>query len=172
MPAIGHWAEGPYVAACALLAFAGITKLARPLPTRTAAHAINLPAGTFAVAALALSEIALGTVGAWFGGGAALSVAAFYLLLAAAIMRLLRRAPSTPCGCLGGRESLPSRLHVLINLSAAACALLAATAGQPLADLAGKPLTASVFVVLVVVAVALTSLVTDALASLDQEGAS
>jgi hypothetical protein len=172
MPTIGHWAEGPYVAACALLAFAGITKFARPVPTRAAAHAIGLPAGRVAVDALALTEIALGLLGAWYGGALAVTVAAFYLVLAAALVRLLRRAPSTPCGCLGGHESPPTRAHVLINVSAAACALVAAPAGRPLADVAGKPLTASVFAVLVVLAVALTSLVTDALPLLDQEGAS
>jgi Methylamine utilisation protein MauE len=172
MPTIGHWAEGPYLAACALLAFAGIAKLARPLPARAAAQAIGLPASRLAVITLGLFELALGTLGAWYGGALAVAVAVTYLLLASTVVRLLRRAPGTPCGCLGGGESPPSRAHVWINVSAAACALLAAPAGRPLADLAGKPLTASVFAALVVLAVALTSLVTDALPSLDQEGAS
>src|SRR5262249_54090873 len=148
--ALVAWMTGPFVAACVLLAWSGALKLARPDATRAAARAIGLPASAFAVRAFATAEILTAVVGVLFGGVAALVVAAQFVVLAAVASRLYRRAPSTPCGCLGGRSETPaSRAHVAIDAIAAFVALIAAFGTTPLDTLSTQPLAGMPFVVLV-----------------------
>lgn len=111
-------------------------------------------------------ELATGVAGAVFGGRAALAVAVLYLALGGFAWRLLRRAPTTPCACLGSSTASASRAHVLINLGAGGAALAAASGGSPLARLAGRPQATIVFVVLVACCVQLLALTLDALPAL------
>jgi hypothetical protein len=165
---LSHWTAGPFLVACTLLVFSGATKVVRPAATRPAARALGLPSSAAAVFALAFAEIAFGMTGIAYGGLAALGVAAVYALLALAVARLLRAAPTTPCGCLGSSTATASRTHVVVNAVAAAVALLAATRGSPLDSFAGGPLAAVALAVLIAVAVGLVQLVMDALPALDR----
>jgi hypothetical protein len=163
---LGQWMAGPFLVACALLVFSGATKLARPAGTRQAASAIGLPSSRIAVLVLAVVEVALGVMGAVFGAWSALGVAVFYGLLALTVVRLLRRAPDAPCGCLGSTTSTASRTHVLVNTAAAAVSLVAATNGSPLAEVSGGVVTGLLLAALVAVAVALVQLVMEGLPEL------
>jgi hypothetical protein len=153
------WMTGPFLAACALLAWSGANKAARPAATRAAARAAGLPSSISAVRGFGAIEITLAAAGAAFGGVAALLVAGMFLLLAATASRLHRRAPATPCGCLGARSEAPaSRAHVVVDAAAAVVALITAFGGPPLAIVAQQPFAAVPFVVLVVCATRLAVL--------------
>ena len=158
--ALVAWMTGPFIAACVLLAWSGARKLARPDATRVAARAIGLPASAFAVRAFATAEILTAAAGVLLGGVAALVVAAQFVVLAAVASRLYRRAPATPCGCLGGRSDAPaSRAHVAIDALAALVALIAAFGAAPVDTLGTQPLAGVPFVVLVCCAARLAALV-------------
>ena len=103
------------------------------------------------------------SVGAIAGSYAAAAVAVMYVALAWVALRLMRRAPTKPCGCLGASSAPASRAHVVVNLSAAAVALAAAFDGSPLTRIPSPPLQAVTFVVLVLVAARLAALTIDAL---------
>jgi hypothetical protein len=142
-------AAGPFVAACSLLAIAGATKIVRPRPTRAAIAAAGWRVPTAAAIAFGVVEIALGVAGLAFGGGAALAVAAGYLALAGFAFLLVRRAPATPCACLGASSAPASLVHVFIDLGAAGVAIAAATGGSPFSVLDGHPIQSVLFVALV-----------------------
>ena len=69
---------GPFLAACALLAVAGASKLARPSGARAAARGLDIPAGSTGVRVLGAFELAVALSGALFGGRAAVAVAVCY----------------------------------------------------------------------------------------------
>src|SRR4051794_9150177 len=100
-------AAGPFVAACSLLAIAGVAKIANPEPTRVAVAAAGGHVPRAGVIGFGVVEIGAGVAGVVLGGVAALVVAIVYLALTAFAWRLLRRAPATPCACLGGSSSAP-----------------------------------------------------------------
>lgn len=158
---------GPFLAVCVVLAVAGIAKIRDPRPTATAARAASLPASTSVVRALGVSEVAIAVGGAALGGPSAAIVAVAYLALAAVALLLVRRAPRTPCGCLGTSAAPATYLHVGVNLAAAAVAVAAAvSASLPLAAVADQPLGGAPFVVLVLCAARLVALALDALPDL------
>jgi hypothetical protein len=165
---LSHWTAGPFLVACALLVYSGATKVVRPAATRPAARALGLPSSAVAVFALAIAEVAVGITGVAFGAVAALGVSVVYALLAIAVARLLRAAPSTPCGCLGSATATASRAHVIVNAVAAAVALVAVTQGPPLDSFTAGPVAAIALGVLVAVAVGLVQLVMDALPELER----
>jgi hypothetical protein len=144
-----------------LLAWAGVGKLARPPATQAAARAIGLPSAAPVVRAFGAAEVAIAAAGVLFGGIAAVAVAAVYLLLASVAYRLLRVAPATPCGCLGGGTAPATRAHVVIDLAAAAVALLAAFGPAVVAELGEQPFAGVPFVVLAVCAARLAGLLMD-----------
>src|SRR5262249_4914531 len=113
MARVAVWLAGPLLAACALLVWSGTNKLLRPDATRLAARAIGLPSTRMAVRVLGAIEVSVAIVGAVFGGWAAAVVAAVYAGLAVVSLRLLTRAPDTPCGCLGAPNAPASRAHVV-----------------------------------------------------------
>jgi len=154
---------GPFLAACALLVVSGLSKLRRPDPARAALSAAGARVAPGAVVVLGAVELGAGVAGAVFGRGAALLVALLYLALAAFAIRLLVRAPATPCACLGSSTATVSVGHVLVDLGAALFALMAATGGAPLTRVAHGPLTAAVFVALVGCCFVLLTLTLDAL---------
>ena len=140
---IASAAAGPFLAACAVLGFAGFAKMRRPGGAREAASALGLPASATAVRGLGVVEMAAAAAGIAFGGYAAIAVALVYAGLAVGAARLLVRSPGTNCGCLGGSDAPVSVSHVIVDGAAAVAALLAATGGSPLAA-AGSGITARI----------------------------
>jgi hypothetical protein len=149
-----------------LLAIAGADKIRRPSPARAAAQAAGLRIPRSAVVAFGLVELGTGAVGALLGSGFALAVATCYLLLTAVAVRLLLRAPTTPCACLGSSKAVVTRTHVAIDVAAVCIAIGAASGGPPLAQLDGRWLAGAVFVVLVACCVKLAVLALEELANL------
>jgi len=157
---------GPFLAACALLAVAGASKLARPAGARAAARVLHLPAGNTGVRVLGAFELAVALSGVWFGGGAAVAVAACYAVLTGAALVLWRTAPGTPCGCLGAAPTPASGAHVALNAIAAIVAAIVATGPAPLSVLGDQPLLALPLLALTACATWLTALTMDALPAL------
>jgi hypothetical protein len=159
MSGMSDWVAGVFFAACALLAWSGIAKLRRPGATQLAARAIGLPASRRAVRTFGTAELAVASVGAVFGGVGALFVALCFGALALVAFRLVRRAPATPCGCLGASDAPASIAHVVVNTVAALAGFAMFVAGgSPLTVLTDQPLAAAPFVVLVVCAARLAAL--------------
>jgi methylamine utilization protein MauE len=155
--------SGPFLAACALLAWSGAAKLARPRSTSAAARAIGLPSSSGAVRVFGAIELGAACAGAAAGHAGALLVACVYAGLAVLALRLLRRAPATPCGCLGTSSTPASRAHVAVNAAAALVALGATFDASPFVGMAGLPLAGVSYVVMVVCAARLAALTIDAL---------
>jgi hypothetical protein len=111
----------------ALLAIAGLAKLRHPAVAADAMARAGLGAGRSGVRMTCLLECG---VGAWVllhpSALALGALALAYATLASGIWAM-RRADVGDCGCFGESTSLkPSRLHLLLNLTAAAVAALAA----------------------------------------------
>jgi len=159
---------GPFVAACSLLAIAGAAKVVHPRPARDAVAAAGWRAPAGVVGGFGIIEVGVGITGVVVGGRAALAVAACYLALGGFSWRLLRRAPATPCACLGSSRAPASRVHVLVDLAAVCVAIAAASGGSPFATLAGRPFASVLFVVLVGCCVELVALAFDSLPALQR----
>ena len=157
---------GPFLAACALLAVAGATKVMRPASARAAAQALHLPGDSRAIRVLGGVELAVAVSGACFGGWAAAAVAATYVLLTAAAFSLWRSAPGTPCGCLGASPTPATGGHVALNAIAATIAAVVATGPTPISVLGDQPLLGIPFLVLTACATWLGALAMDALPAL------
>lgn len=116
----------PFLAACALLAAGGVLKALRPDDTARALRTLRVPLGVGGVRAAGGAEALLGVVAGATGSPlAAAAVAASYLGFAAIVsVALARRLPISSCGCFGAIETPPTRLHVAVNLVAAAVAAL------------------------------------------------
>jgi hypothetical protein len=154
--------SGPFLAACVVLAVAGFKKLRRPAAAQPALHALGLPASAGTARAIGAAELLVAVLGAAIGSYAALAVAAAYLLLTVVALRLLRRAPSTPCGCLGAPDAPVTRTHVAVNAVAALVALAAATGSAPLGYRPDPVAGAAAFLVLVACLAHITTLLVDA----------
>jgi hypothetical protein len=101
-------------------------------------------------------------LGVAFGAGFALAVAAMYATLTFVSLRLLRRAPGTPCGCLGASDAPVSRAHVAVNLAATLVAAVAVQSSSPLRHLPDDAVAAIAFLVLVGCLAHLMSLLVEA----------
>src|SRR5690242_2318306 len=101
MRSLAAASAGPFLAVCTLLVVSGLSKLrsGEAAQTALAAAGVRMPAA--GVAGIGAVELGAGIAGAAFGRVAALVVAALSLALAAFAVRLLVRAPATPCACLG-----------------------------------------------------------------------
>ena len=114
-----------------LLAFAGLAKTSRPGPTGRAIRAASVPGAAFlgsaaTVRALGLVEVLVGTAVLGVGGpipAALLTVS--YLILTVIAVVMIRKAPTTDCGCFGASAEPVSRWHIAVN---AAYTLIAAAA--------------------------------------------
>lgn len=118
--------SGPVLALMALLALAGIQKIADPNSTSGALKAAGLPGSKPIVVALGVAEISTGSTGIVIGGPLPALIglglyAAFALFVANA---LVKRLPIRSCGCLGATETPPSTVHVVVNSAAAATLLI------------------------------------------------
>lgn len=127
------WAAGPYLAACLLLVAAGGAKIGRPDPTRRALRdGLRLTLPTGAVRLAGGVEATLGATAVLTGRSAtAFAVTATYLAFAAFTIASARSPHPTNCGCFGAAgDGVPTGpVHVMVNLAAAASALVVATQG-------------------------------------------
>jgi hypothetical protein len=149
MDAIAGATAGPFAAACAVLVFAGVSKIRHPLATRPAAAALGLPASPVAVRVFGGAEVLVAGTALALGGLAAAAVAVFYTALALAAARLLARSPGIACGCLGASDAPVTPTHVIVNIAAAGVAGVAAATGSPLAEVGGSAWSRVAFVALV-----------------------
>lgn len=163
---IAEAAAGPFAAACAVLGFAGASKIARPTGTQPAVGALGLPNSPAAIRALGIVEGAVAVAGLAIGGVAAAAVAVVYAALAIAAWRLLVQAPGTDCGCLGASNAPVTKTHVVINLAAVIAATLAAGAESPLAAVSSNLGQRFAFVALVGCCAWLVALMLDTLPAL------
>ena len=113
--------SGPVLALLALLALAGIQKIADPKPTQGALEASGLPGSRLIVFSLGGAEVATGVSGIAIGGPLPAAVGfCFYIAFALFVGNALaRNLPIRSCGCLGATETPPSTVHVVVNLVAA-----------------------------------------------------
>jgi hypothetical protein len=116
----------------ALLAIAGVAKLRHPAPAANAMARAGFGAGLSGARLIGLLECG---VGAWAlldpGVPALGTLALAYATLASGIWAM-RRAEVADCGCFGESASLqPSRLHLAVNLMAAATCAVAALSPPP-----------------------------------------
>jgi hypothetical protein len=163
---VGRYLAGPFLAACVLLVIAGAAKVTRPEPALVAARAAGLAVPRSGIVAFGVVEVLSGLAGALFGGRAALVVAGSYLVLTFVAARLLIRAPSTPCACLGASNAVVTPMHLVLNVSAALISIGASTAGAPLGLLSENWLAGAAFLVLVACCVKLAALALEVLPEL------
>ena len=118
---------GPVLAFMALLALAGIQKIADPEPTTGALAAAGLPASRLVVFGLGGVELFTGLAGVAVGGPVpALIAGVLYSGFALFVVNaLFRDLPIRSCGCLGASDTPPSPIHVIINVVAVAVMLVA-----------------------------------------------
>lgn len=150
----------------ALLAIAGVAKLRHPAPAANAMARAGFGAGRSGARLTGLLECG---VGAWVlldPGVAALGALALAYATAASGIWAMRKADVADCGCFGESASVkPSRLHLAVNLMAAATCALAALSPPPgLGAAAGRaPLEAVALIAGVAAAILLSYLAFTAL---------
>jgi hypothetical protein len=165
-----HLLAGPYLAAAALLLVAGAPKVVKPGTAVLALRSARLPAAAWLVRLLGAVEVVVGTAAITVGGVApAALVAGSYAGFAAFVaVALARGGVISSCGCFGKPDTPPTRLHMVMNLSAAAVA--GAVAVEPLGGvgsvLADQPLAGVPFLALTTVCVWLAYLALTALPTL------
>jgi hypothetical protein len=116
-----------FTVTCALLVFAGVSKVRSPQPARQAIRALGADVSATLVRGLGAAELGWGILatvrpGPVAAGGVALAYGAFCLVA----FLLLRAGPSVDCGCFGQASSVASWAHVALN--AIACGLAVAVA--------------------------------------------
>ncbi len=104
-----------------LLTAAGLAKVFRPGPTDTALRAAKVPGAAFfgntgMVRLLGLVEVVVGLTVLGVGGAipAALLTASYLVLTVIAVV-MIKRAPTTDCGCFGASAEPVSRWHIAVN---------------------------------------------------------
>jgi hypothetical protein len=119
LPAMSALA-GPVFAFAALLAFAGVQKLAWPGGTAAALRAGGLPSSDLAGRMLGLTEVVVAALALAFGN---LLTAGMLVLLYGGFTifswRLVAGADAASCGCFGQTEAPTTSLHVALNAIAA-----------------------------------------------------
>ena len=115
----------PFLASAAVLAAAGLAKLARPDDTARALVAAGLPGRRRLVRIGAAAELAVGVAavaapGPLTGGLVALSYTAFAVFVVTAVRR---GWPLSSCGCFGRADARPSYLHAALDAAAAISAV-------------------------------------------------
>ncbi len=146
------WLAGPVFAFAVLLGAAGALKLGRPEGAVRALRAAGLPGPPSAVRVLGAVEVLLAAAVLAVGGRIAAALTAVaYLGFAAFTARVVARSGATAsCGCFGVQEAPANRLHVVLNLAAAAMVATAVVwpTGGLLDVLADQPLAGVPFLVL------------------------
>jgi hypothetical protein len=138
-----HALAGPYAAAAALVALAGLVKLARPGDTARALGSVRLPASRALVRGLGAAEVGVAGVAVSAAGPIpAALLAATYTGFAGFVLLALRRGGTLrSCGCFGRPDTPPTGAHLVVNVAAAGVAGAVALhpGGRPLAGLAAEP---------------------------------
>lgn len=104
-----------------LLAAAGLAKVFRPGPTGKAIRGATVPGAAFLgssgmVRLLGLVEVLVGLTVLGVGGPIpAALLAASYLVLTVVAVIMIKRAPTTECGCFGASAEPVSRWHIAVN---------------------------------------------------------
>src|SRR4051812_44623868 len=111
---------GVHLAGCAVLVVAGIAKLRRPDELAIALARWLLGSrsvATSVVRVLAVTEVAVGCLGAVRPGGAAAALVALSYTAFTAYVWLLRRAGAavSSCGCFGEPDTPATRAHVAVT---------------------------------------------------------
>jgi len=127
---------GPYLAACLLLAVAGVAKVFRPMDTARAAVAmvpVSLATSRVLVRTGALAEAGVGTAAIVHPSPVTAGLVAFsYLGFAAFVVVVLARGGAlASCGCFGKPDTPATRLHVVVNLVLAGAAVAVAATVTP-----------------------------------------
>jgi Methylamine utilisation protein MauE len=127
---------GPYLAACVLLAVAGVAKAARPMDTARAVSGVlplPLSASRSMVRSGAAVEAVVGIAGAARPSSvtAALVAASYAGFAVFVVVVLARGGPLATCGCFGRPDTPATRLHVAVNLSLSASAAAVAATVTP-----------------------------------------
>jgi len=127
---------GPYLAACLLLAVAGVAKALRPTDTARAMTAVvpmTLAIIRPLVRAGAVVEAVVGTVALIHPSPitAGLVVLSYLAFSGVVVVVLARGGPLATCGCFGRPDTPATRLHLLVNLSLAASAMVVAVTVNP-----------------------------------------
>lgn len=146
-------AAGPILAACLLLAAAGVAKLWRPSATARALRSGGLPSREPAVRALGAFEVGAAVWCALSGSRPACAVVAvLYLGFALFTARLLVGGKGASCGCFGEVDAPASPIHVAVNLGLAVFALAGAMRppGSLASVLADQPMSGVPFLALAV----------------------
>jgi hypothetical protein len=112
--------------AAGLLGVAGATKVARPRATAQAMRDAGLPGGDSLARTLGGVELAAAAAAVLIPGVGALALSVCYLAFAGFLAVVLRRPSVSSCGCAGARAVPPSRLHLAMNLVAAASGVVVA----------------------------------------------
>jgi hypothetical protein len=137
-----------------LLVYAGAVKLREPEPTGEALRLAGMPDSRHLVRALGTGEVALGSA-AIVLGGAPVATLVGLVYLSFAVFAARQRASGADCGCLG-QPAPVTRLHVVVNVSAALTAAVAVVRPVPgIATTSGDLVTAGLLLVVLGVAVAL-----------------
>jgi hypothetical protein len=164
--------SGPFYAAALLLAGAGAAKVWDPVNTVGALRTMGITVRPLAVRVGGAIEVVVGLAAIVTGAMLpALLVAASYLVFTAFVAVALHRdLPIGSCGCFGKVDTPPSPIHLVVNLAAAAVAVIVALGDPiPLADVLGdQPAAGIPFVVLTVVAAGSAFLALTALPRLQQ----
>jgi hypothetical protein len=129
--------SGPFSAAALLLAGAGAMKAWDPVNTVGALRARGITVPPLAVRAGGVVELVIGIAAIVTGAAVpALLVAASYLAFTVFVaVALHRHLPIGSCGCFGKIETPPSAVHLVVNVAAAAVAVIVALGDPiPLAD--------------------------------------
>jgi hypothetical protein len=151
---MGAWTV-PYGVALALLAGAGIAKLAEPRDTVGALARSGIVVPSIAVRALAAFEVGLAAAALATGARTgAVVVGLSYVVFAGFVVQArARHLPVGSCGCFGRLETPPSAWHLLVNLGCATAALGAAVRGpQPWLGLGDHTVAGALGAVVLVVA--------------------
>ncbi len=139
-----------------LLLVAAAVKLGRPARAVTALGQAGLPPSALLVRLLAGGEVVVAGLVVGVGGpGPALALAALHVGFALFVVRLRAEVgASATCGCFGGADAPADRLHVVVNLVAAAVAAAGSAAGAEalLATLGDQAAFGLPYLVLVAVA--------------------
>ena len=155
-------AAGPFTIAALLLAAGGVAKAIAPRDTANALRALGLPGAPAIVRVGGVAEAAIGAYAIVTADRiAAALVALSYVAFAGFVALALRRdAPIATCGCFGKADTPPSVVHLVVNLGAAAAALVVAIdPGDGIGDVIGdQPLAGVPFVFLVLTGVYLAFL--------------
>ncbi len=116
----------------ALLAIAGVAKLRHPEPAAAAMARAGVGAGRSGARATGLLECGIGAWVVLVPGVLSLCALALAYATAASGIWAMRRADVADCGCFGESATVaPSRLHLALDLMAAAACAVAALSPPP-----------------------------------------